>query len=1249
MPRGKEEKTDRRRFVAFLRSFLPSWRAWIAILVGVGVGLGALAVASQESRTGVRSSQVTIDDPNGFFNEEELRTAIDDVTWGRPIRVLIVVGTTDELQVTEDCQVDNVSCLQDTYPAYFPTVRVDDDAVVLWVEPEREIVNVSMGVHPRYEPEDFWHLRFDVADSLTYRLSQGELTPRTVADGLQVFADQEAEVTSGRTFSDYLLAAVAGLIAGLLVGLVLHAARQRSDQKKNASHLAGLSGGELKEVADRVFDTYREATESLDGMELIGVATTGSYGKTMEARVEQYRHRYIDLARAVFDVQHLDPEELIKPVNLPSLVRLDRIATVVREAEATLQADENVHRSEPTKKSLRRGKSAEDMSLHPSVAALRTAIDAATVLAQETGDKKLAKRLPVLAGELEVASKNASAEGLVGLDAIATELATVADHVYVAYESEHGKEFDRRTDIEDPFRYRTLEIAAAGGTVTKRRTSRRANATRAFEKLTSQKVKQQLAERIAEAKVAQGANSLKIPVSPIVIMIAAAVAMGAGGVYVWLNPVEEGVISDADEAAITIPYELVSSETERNNAVSIPDGDEVLHLPDSVTIIDDANIIDDEEALADALSTIPLLSPADYLVLTTPEELPLDEYEYPDERGLTEIFPEYFEPIGDEYAGLIDEKTVAIWYADSGEQSGFDTSYELSINVDEDSAGRGEFYDAMNATYPSIEAQVWDGFAGYSNGLRGVGFEESESTITSGSSNVTGALVTALITFAAVTALLPLAMRPFVISRRKKGWEKEVKTSLTAMTLAEEALTLEISMVAADHPTYDSSSRLAAWESDYLNLHRLGDGIGEELSIETRVALVRTVREQAESLWRIRPVLGMEGTWAQAWENEGAVLYAALGDNSQEAVEQISALAPKLSAGTITPTKALSALDTIARERSETARLRSLTPSATADLTETEERSEIADSTKTKALAKDQRDDRLAKAEADAHEEMNSLRTADARAVMLQDVRTLADTPVFSLARTDDIGVGVAGAPSVVAGESVQQIHREKDATQAFFSIDTSATRWLRAVFTNISGYFQGYHEKTASEVITSIAAWVIAIVLILSGVQVVNYIIGDGRTRVPVEVRGSSPALSVSYIEDGEPVSDELRNILETRPLGVPIHLLIYTTDGVCNYDTIDGLYTRMDQAPNVIANSYDRGVLMNSSVMICLGPDSGYLHEATDLDSDGLPSAVYEYDFEEGDTHETWLLEWFEQNEDATPYYKDYRVTKEFDENIR
>lgn len=268
---------------------------------------------------------------------------------------------------------------------------------------------------------------------------------------------------------------------------------------------------------------------------------------------------------------------------------------------------------------------------------------------------------------------------------------------------------------------------------------------------------------------------------------------------------------------------------------------------------------------------------------------------------------------------------------------------------------------------------------------------------------------------------------------------------------------------------------------------------------------------------------------------------------------------------------------------------------------------------------------------------------------MLADARKLADTPVFSLDRMDDIGVGIAGAPSVVAGESVQQVHREKDATQAFFSIDTSATRWLRAVFTNISGYFQGYHEKSAGEVIKSIAAWVIAIVLILSGVQVVNYIIGDGRTRVPVEVRGNSPALSVSYIEDGEPVSDELKSILETRPLGVPIHLLIYTTDGVCDYETIDGLYTRMEQAPNVIANSYDRGILQGSSAMICLGPDTGYMYESTDLDSEGLPWIIDEYDLDEGQTPQEWLVNWFAENEDVQPFYKKYFLTEEYDQNIR
>lgn len=1214
---------------------MPSWRSWIALLVGLTVGIGAFILSAEETRVGVRSSNVTVDDRAGYFDEEKLRDAIDEVTWGRSMRILISVVPFSDLPPSDHCAQDNIGCIRPLYPSYFPTARVETGSAVLWLDPEREVAHVRMGVQHQYRGETFSQTEFDISRVLSYRAASGELSPESIADAFQLLSDEESGVQSGRSWTDYLLAMTAGGIAALLVALILNAAMQSRANRRQALGLARLSTAERRKIVDRVFNTYRDAGSDIDEIELVRASNAGSYEKTLDLRVTQYQRRYVQLARAIFEVQHLERDELTKTAHLPDLVVLDRIATIVEEAMLTLRADEKVLALRPGRGSAR-ATITQALADHPSMSHMRKALEAATELAEATGDERLIKGLPDLAHDLEQAGAGTPQATLVDLDRLARRFATIADPVFVSYAGAHGREFERRADIEDPFRFRTLELTRSGAVAASGKNQRRGIFSRGRKgvarkrDVTSAQVKQNLEERLAAAKVESDAASLKVPVSPVVIMIAAALAIAAGGIYLLLNPVGAGNISDGEAAAVTIPESIAPTPEHRSAAVTIPEGDDYdeLRLPESVEVIDEAGLFDDPQALEEAISQIPMPGPARYLVLTTDEELPPDSMGDHLDAGLLDAFPEHYEPIGESSAMVIAEDTMIVWYADSGEQVGFDL--HLGSDLDRDYDGRSRTHSAVRNSYPSFELQVWDTLAGFSNGSRGIGLDASDSTLESGTSNVSGAVWTSLVTFAIFVFLLPQVIKPFVVRRRKKSWEAELSTTMTALTLAHGALSLYIDMLTLDHRDYDAAERFRRWNEDYLDALRLTVNAPDPiLSLEAQLRLARTVREQAESLWRIRPILEMDPTWGQAWENESSALYAALDKTGSIQISHITALAPQLADGTISPARALRALDDIAGEQSGTARLRCV---ESIELPAEEpggglDAADFEDTDKSPATIFSSR--------------------------LMTDSRRLAATPVFSLAPKDSIDIGLDGSSAVGAGETVQEITREQETAKAFFSIDTSATRWLQSVGKTAFGSLRGLHEASPSQVTKTLFIYTGIGITALITFQIVTFIIGDGRDTTVIKVERSDTPLSVTYVNDGgEELPDDLIERIEKTELGMPVNLLIYSIPGECTYTTIENASHLAEEAPLAVSNVYDRVRANSSGVVLCLGEESAYINNAINVDvGDSFDDAVFEfrfYDAEELD-HEEWLTAWLDDPGRGPAFEQDFVIVKQIDSAIR
>lgn len=1132
------------------------WRSWTALLVGIAVAVGALVLTSQEARSGVRSSQVTVDDPRAFFDEEELRIAVSDVTWGRPVRLLLVIRPAADLPLDDTCALEPISCLKSVYPSWFRGVRVEDDAAVLWLDPETEIAAVRMGVDPQYEPDEFYQVEYDVSRVLTLRAAQGELSPLSIADAFQVLADAEAGVTAGPAWSDFLLAATAGALATVLTGLILHAAKQRRDQRLNRSPLAGTTRSDRRAIVDEVFENYAEATASLEEIALLGVVPAGDYQDIWDARISQYQRRYVQLARAVFDVQH-HRDELSRSSYQAALARLHRLSVIVREAGAVLRADETVLSGTQEKN-------------HPSAQHLRRAFEAAADLAAETGDEALATRLP----DLALAAHDRAP--LRRFDRLAAAFVSAADRAFIAYEVKHGHPYDRREEIEDPFRFRTLEMAS-----TQAPPDRRRPASRSAERL-----RQRLTESLAE--IDQTRPTRTIPISPIVILLAAALAIGAGGIFVWLNPVTSE-ISTAESAAIEIPETITRSDEERSGSLVVPGGEDFEELvpPSAVEVVDNAGIIADPDELEQALSLIPAPGDVRYLVLTTDVVLP-ERYGSPVEAGLAEIFPEHLERVGDDYAAVRAPDTIVIWFADSGAQVGTDRSTNISHTLDPDYDGFSAMLSVARSPYPTAETQAWDAFVAFSNSLRGIGLERSTATLTSGSANVTGAVVTALITFTALVLLLPLAIRPLVMRRRRNGWTEEIRATMTALTLAHDALSLEMTMVAREHP-YDALSRFTRWDRDYRQALKTADS-GQPL--EEIIAVARTVRAQAESLWRLRPILELDPTWSYAWENDCSAIHAAI--DSEAVDHDILTVTQNVADGSLTPAEGLNGLDQAAATDRLAARLRSL-------------RTETRDST-------------------DLH--------ADAQA--------LARTPVFSLAMRDDSGAAAEESP-VSANQSVQSVIPYRSALPSFFSIDSSAMRWAETKAQSLVGAIRGL--QSPSRITRTVAVY--------SGIALAGFIVlqvdGDDRDVVRVDVDRAEQPLSVTAV--GEDIDDQLIDALESTELGMPVHLLVYASPDTCEYSFVDDLKPFAEEAPHSLRIVYDRVSLTESSAAICLSDESMYVRSASNVTvGEGLDGLAWSYRGRDEDAPpQDLLVDWVRDPDRGAAFEQHVLVVEQYDEIIR
>lgn len=1186
-----------RRFV----SALPSWRFWLALLIGLTVVFGAFSLASAQKPAGESASQILIDDPGSFFTERELIEAVDDVGWGRPVRVLISTTPASDISWSDTCALGEVACLELSFPSHFRSGVIAEDAVVLWIDTERRTATVRMGTQTGQRPDHFDRVQEDLSTVLTYRAASETLSPSTVADSLQVLADAESE-TDGLSWGTIIISVLAGGLATILLWTLLNAAWQRYEHRRGRSGLARLSQEQRRKHADEALSTYRLATSTLSEIELIKAAPAGSYQQTLDKRVDQYQRRYIQLARAHFELQHLTHDDLSKLSNLEHLERLCRLSSVVREAGVVLRADERCLRASSV--------SPEELDSHPSVAHARAALRAATTLAEEMSDMGLARELDVVAEQLDQIRPDTA---LADLDSVAQRLADVADPAFVSYFSTHGHEFPDRSVIEDPFRFRTLELVGAQGPDPsegeKRDESDRPE-------LTGESFERELDQRIAQAKERSDTAAIKVPVSSLIVMISAAAAFIVGALVLLLNPLDDDGTGTSGSESVTIPETIADGDL-RESALPVPEGNDDTFDPESVEVIDEADLFDDPEALKEALKTIPLPTQSNYAVLTT--DTPLTEVNGRFEEGeREEIFPEYYETVASRYADGDPVDTIIIWFADSGDQAGF--SHEYAGYGDLNVRGEIRAEDVLESDYPSFEVKTWDALASYSSGVRGVGVDGSTSTVETGTANVAQAVIAAVVSFAVLLVLLPFLIRPMAMRRREEGQQKGLSSTMTALTLTHEALTLDVTIAASEHPGYDPQARLRHWDRDYTEGLRLTSD--DARSLKDRLSLARTLRVQAEPLWRIRPILERSPGWLSAWEGDFSALYAVLVGTGSRDARRISALASRLTSGTLDPVGALLELDEIAGARPDTARLRSLN---------------ATDPTASRHLRKD--------ASRYSGDEL-------ARMQLLDDSKVLAQTSVFSLAASRDIDSEERARGTSLG--TVREIEHEPDPGPDFFSLDTSAWELLKR-FTGTAVHvfvkpLRGIFSRDRHHIEAVLVSYFIIFVVIASGIVFLATMFDEDRDLFEVEVEGSETPLSVTAINGGgADLSAELLSRLEEAALGIPAHLVLYTTAEQCEPGFVDDLGTHTETVLWALVERYGSIQAAPASVIVCLGDGSISSRQGSGLRIDtNLGRLMEGYGSEDG-SHEDWLMGWLDDPDRRALVDLRLTINQQYDDRIR
>lgn len=1152
--RTTAKKPDTRTTAEKIRDSIPSWRFFVALIVGTLVGFGALQIATQDSRQGRLTSSVTIVDEVGLYDAELLEQELSSVVWGRQVRVLVYVGEANAESTIGLCMTGGEECIGGMFPTHFVQEwsSVNDDVVALWINPTTRTADFSMRALADNAWQSLYGFIRGANNFIGYHYAAGDLDEKTTADTFQALADVEvgADQSSGRGWR-LLIAIAAGILAGLLTWLALTAIVQARHAKRAMRSMIHTTRSERRDMVREVRAAYTAASHDLETIELVGLNDAGAYKNTLEARVSQWQLSYSEFARLMFDAQGQTDSELAEAKNSPLLMQLHRLARNVDGARAHLLADEKALRE-------------KNFDGHRATPDLQRALRSVAELGASTENRQLIREAHKWENSLRRAEelKATNPEEVLRIwDFVAGEMASQTETSLASYRISAGKEFPQRAIIEDAAQLRSLGAIEPGGMDKPKRgrtKNTRKNATVASAK--------ELSERLSEAQGEERErSSLRVPISPSLIAGAAAISILLGSVVALTS--EAAGVRESTDAYATIPDELIDDVDNPSRYVREEIGErggEDLVPPSSISIHDNAGLFEDPEALEEALGSLGMRSEVHLVVVTEEHSLPVIN-DRVNIRRIYDQYPEYFyptdRPIVNDYDVM--DNYVVVWIAADGQQSGVAWASWLLRAPD---APYTYFWNppqelAIADQYPVVG--VWNSLVAVAHHNRGINPEIEGSTIATGDSIIKRAIITALIAFPIVLIVGLFALTPWRRRQQSKQWFAEMRSTMTALTMAHDALKLEVNYVDRKHSGYDAATRWQHWEVDYLSaLHvtrmsehtsdvkrewRKGKGKLGQLERLTKLNVARMVRAQAESLWRMRAILESEPGWANAWDDEVAHTYAAKQGANTQFGNQLVAASRKLQNGDISAQRALIEIDRIATKFEEPARLRCV---------------------------------------------------RDVDDPLTESAASMAMTGVFSLEKNDAVAFGSnrgirSDSLDASEGEAVTRVVRADDAAASFqLSVPQRLFHLLKEIPKKL------FDSSKWKDRISSLVLVFFVLTLIWPYFDVMPGYRDWGVAESKYVITNEQPA-SVT-VDDELGLFDDARveRAIASANVGSPLHIYIFSYGQHCDYATLQTeIRERGGDNFDLVRTSETQAYPASNAVFICMSRDSIYEMSLSDL----------------------------------------------------
>lgn len=266
----------------------------------------------------------------------------------------------------------------------------------------------------------------------------------------------------------------------------------------------------------------------------------------------------------------------------------------------------------------------------------------------------------------------------------------------------------------------------------------------AAETVDTQQFKDLLGKRLASVQKAQPTSArlslLRIPISPLAVVIAALVAIGVAIAYAGITAPVKPILTASDSVYRTMPTAVSSQSSDNGIPIIKSAGIEQLRGIENVTIVDNAHLFSSPQALREMTSEIPMPEKIALKIYTTDTKLTrINQYSC-DETKLVEEFPQDFRKVGDIYVDPVvpddNQLYVVLVYADSGNQHMIYSNISEYLLLNE--YGKDETWfkwspeDEFRRGTGTSETVLWNTLAAVSNALRGVEFSPAISTINSG-------------------------------------------------------------------------------------------------------------------------------------------------------------------------------------------------------------------------------------------------------------------------------------------------------------------------------------------------------------------------------------------------------------------------------------------------------------------------------------------------------------------------------------